>query len=125
ERLEREREQAERLDVARVGLEAQLELLERAPRIVAAQIEPRELAVERVIVGLVPEQTLGDLDEVVLTRLPAQRLARDRELLDGVAVELFLRVQLGELDARRDVVGVEVDELLDRLERFLRVAFAM
>ena len=80
ERLERVREQAERLDVARIGLEARLQLLQRAARIVAAQVQTGELAVERVVVGLVPEQALGDLDEVVLAALPAQLLARDVEL---------------------------------------------
>ena len=80
ERLEREREQTERLDVARIGLEARLQLLQRAARIVAAQVEPGELAIERVIVGLVPEQALGDLDEVVLPALAAQLLARHVEL---------------------------------------------
>ena len=45
--------------------------------------------------------------------------------VDRVLDEAFLRVQLGELDARRDVLGIEIDELLDRRERFLRLAFAM
>jgi hypothetical protein len=91
----------------------------------SAQIEAGELAHQAVVLRLVPEQTLGDLHEVVLAVLPAQLLARVGELLDRVLDQAFLRVQLGELDARRDVLGVEIDELLDRLERFLRVAFAM
>ena len=125
ERLERLREQPERLDVARIGLEARLQLLQRAARIVATQVQARELAVERVVRRAMPQQALGDLDEVVLPALAPQLLARRRELVRRVVDEPLLRVQLGELDARGDVLGVEIDELLDRLERFLRVAFAM
>ena len=125
ERGERDREQAERLDVARIGLEARLELLQRAARIVAAQVQAGELAVERVVIRLVPQQALGDLDEVVLPALAAQLLARVRELRRRFFEEVFLRVQLGELDPRRDVLRIEIDQLLDRVERVLGVAFAM
>src|SRR5262249_30140373 len=116
ESLERLREQAERLDVARIRLEARLELLQRAPRIVSPQVQPGELAIQRVIIRLVPQQTFGDLDEIVLAALAPQLLARDRELGRRVVDETFLRVQLGELDPCRDIFGIEIDELLDRRE---------
>jgi hypothetical protein len=88
-------------------------------------VEPGELAIERLVVGLVPQQALGDLQEVVLATLPAQLLARDLELGRGVIDLALLGEELRELDARRDVLGIEIDELLDRRERFLGVAFAM
>jgi len=125
ERLERLGEQAEGLDVARIGLEAGLELLQRPPRIVAPQVQPGELAVERLVVRLVPQQALGDLEEVVLAALAAQLVAGDLELARRVVDQALLGVQLGELDPGRDVLGVDVDELLDRGERFLGVALAV
>ncbi len=125
ERLERLRQERQRLDVARIRLEADLELLQRAPRIAAAEVEPGELAVEITVVGAVPEQTLGDLDEVVLTVLAAELIAHLRELGDRLLDHLLLRVQLGELDPRRDVLRIEVDELAHRGQRLLGLALAV
>jgi len=59
EGLERLGEQAEGLDVARIGLEAGLQLLERAPRVIAPQVQPGELAVERLVVGFVLASSAG------------------------------------------------------------------
>jgi hypothetical protein len=125
ERLERLRQERQRLDVARVGLEAQLELLQRAPRIVLAQVQAGELAVEISLLGAVPQQALGDLDEVVEPVLPAQLLADRGELRDRLLGHPLLRVQLGELDARRDVARIEIDELPDRGQRLLGLALTV
>ena len=78
-----------------------------------------------MVVGLVPEQALGDLEEVVLAALTAQLLARDRELRRRLLEQALLRVQLGKLDPRRDVFGIHLDELHDRPERVLGVALAV
>ncbi len=125
ERQESSRQESERLHVARIGLEAGLELLQRVPRVVALQVEPGELAVHRMVVGLVPDEPLGHLDEVVEPPVGAEILGRLGELGDRLLHHLLLRVELGELDARRDVVGVELDELADRRQRLAGLALAV
>jgi hypothetical protein len=78
-----------------------------------------------VVVGLVPDEPLADLDEIVHAAAGAQRLGGLGELDHRLADHLLLRVELGELDARGDVLGVELDQLADGGERLLGLALAV
>ena len=69
EPLERLCEQRQGFDVARVGLEADLQFLQRTTRIVATDVQRRQLTREIVILRLVPEQTLGNLEKILLAIL--------------------------------------------------------
>ena len=125
ERLERLGQEAERVNVARIRLEAGLELLQRAARIGAAQVQVGQLAVERHVVRLVPEQPLGHLDEVVEPVVLAQVVAGLAELGDRVVNHALFRVELGQLDAGGDVLRIEIDQLADGGQRLARLALAM
>ena len=72
-----------------------------------------------------PQQPLGDLDEVVLAIVRAQILAGVAKLLDRLGGHALFRVQLRELDPGRDVVGIEVDQLANRRQRLFGLTFAM
>jgi hypothetical protein len=74
---------------------------------------------------LVPQQALGDLDEVVLPALPTQLLARDGELGDASSVSPSFEYSSASLMRVATLLRIEIDELPDGGERLLGVALAV
>ena len=65
---------------------------------------------------------LDHAEVIVLARMALQVLRGAAQLGDRLRDVLLPRVLLAEADAARDVLGIEIDELLQRVEARLRVA---
>ena len=121
---ERPRQQVERLEVLRVGLEADLQLREREHAVVgAAALEvERGRAARGVGVGAVVQQPLEHLERVVAAPEAQQHVDGGAEAGDRVADLADARVGLGEAQVREGVARVELDDLAVDLARFALLA---
>lgn len=121
--VERLREQRERVEIARVGLEADLQLRERLQavvRLVAREVELRgDARVRRV--GLVVQEALDDLQRVLAAPELHELPGGDAELADRALGVLRARERLGQAQVRQRVGRVELDDLAEDLDG-LRVA---
>ncbi len=118
--VEGTREEAERVEVFRVLLEADLELRERLEAVV--RLIAREVQLGRGTreagVLLVVEEALEHLDGVVAAPELRELRAGRAELRDG-AVEVFVaRERLGEPEMRQRVRRIEIDDAPEHFDRF-------
>jgi hypothetical protein len=117
--VERLGEEAQRVEVARVGLEADLQLaegLQAVVRLVAGEVQLRgDARVRRV--RLVVEQPLGDLQRVVAAPELHELPGGDGELADGAVRILRARESLREAKVRQGIGGVEVDDPPEDVDR--------
>jgi hypothetical protein len=121
--VERTRKQLERGHVLRVGLEADLQLAERALRVVALEVHLGDLARD-CDVGPVKQQALGDLQIVVHAPLLTEQVGTSLELLRSLFRALHLAERLGVLDADGDVLGVELRHAAQRRDGLVQVSGA-
>jgi hypothetical protein len=120
--LERLGQHLQRAQVARIGLEADLQLRQRALRDAAAQVLLRQL-LGQPDVGLVKvADALGHAQVIVVAPVALQVLRGAPQLRHRLDQVVLPRVLLAQADAGGDVVRIHVDQLLQRVEAGLGVA---
>ena len=118
EDVEGAREEAQRLEVARVVLERDLELGERRHPVVGARALEVDLRGEAAELRLRPvlEQALDDLERLVAAAELEQDLRRLAELLDRAVDVAHAHVRVGEAQERERVRRVEVGYLAEDVD---------
>ncbi len=121
------REEAERVEVARVRLEADLQLGERLHPVRGRPLREVELRGGARVrdVGLVVEEPLEDLDRVVLAAELRELAGGDGELADRVVDLLGARQRFGQAEVRERVGRVEIDDLAEDLDRLVVAVLAL
>ena len=114
--LEGLRQHLQRVQIARVRLEADLQLRERALRVALGEEVLRQLARERGVGLIEVADALGDAQVIVGATVALQVLRRAPQLGHRLDQVVLARVLLAEPDSRGDVVGIEIDQLLERVE---------
>jgi hypothetical protein len=120
--LERLGQHLQRVQVARIGLEADLQLGEGPLRIAAGEEVLGQLARQRGVRLVEVADALGHAEVVVGAAVALQVLGGAPQLGDRLDGVLLARVLLAQPDAGGDVVGIEVDQLLQGIEAGLVVA---
>jgi hypothetical protein len=116
--LERASEQAQRLEITRIGLEADLELGERLqPRLTRAALQV-QLRGDAGKARLHPEvqDTLDHLDGVVTPAEPEQELPGAPKKPDGFVQALHPTARLGEPQVRQRVRRIELDHSTENVD---------
>ena len=121
DRVERAREERERVEVARVRLEADLELRERLHAVLRLASREIELGADPSLlgIGLVMEQALEHLQRVVAPANPRELRGGGLELVDGALDVLHARERFGEPQVRERIGRIELDDLPEDVDRFL------
>ncbi|EAU65709.1 hypothetical protein STIAU_7806 [Stigmatella aurantiaca DW4/3-1] len=120
--LERLGQHAQRLDVTAIRLEGHLELGQGPLLVTLGEVTGGQLLGESDVLGLERGQALGHALVIIRPGILLEILGRAIELLHGLGRHVLARVQLGQLDPRRHVLGVEVHHPLERVERGLGIA---
>ncbi len=118
---ERLREELQRLDVLRVGLEAELQLRERALRVALREVDVGELAREAEVVRERGDP-LRDLQVLVRPAVLLEVVGRPPEALERGRDLARPRVELAELDRGGDVLRIELDHPLQDVGELRPVA---
>jgi hypothetical protein len=124
---ERAGEEAESVEIARVRLEAHLELRERLHPVVRGVAREVDLGGGARLrrVGLVVEEPLDDLERVFFASELRELARGDSELAHG-AVDVFrARERLGEAQVRQRVGRVEVDDAAEDFDGLLVAVLAL
>ena len=120
--LERLGQHLQRAEVARVRLEADLQLGERSLRVTAAQIALGQLLGQRDVALVEVADALRHAQVIVGPAVPLQVLRSAAQLGHRLVQIVLPRVLFAQPDAGGDVVGVEIDQLLQGIEAGLGVA---
>ena len=118
---ERLREELQRLDVLRVGLEAELQLRERALRVALREVDVGELARETEVVRERGDP-LRDLQVLVRPAVLLEVVGRPPEALERGRDLARPRVELAELDGGGDVLRIELHHPLQDVGELRPVA---
>ena len=120
--LERLGQHLQRAEVARVRLEADLQLGERSLRVAAAQVTLGQLLGQRDVALVEMADPLGHPQVIVGAAVPLQVLRSAAQLGHRLDQIVLPRVLLAQPDAGGDVIGVEIDQLLQGIEAGFGVA---
>ena len=125
--VEGAREQAERVEVALVGLEADLQLRQGEHAVVGAAAREQQLGGRPRVrgVGLLHEQAVEDLEGVVAAPELGEQARGGAELGDRAVDVLRPQQRLGQAQVGQRVRRVELDDLAEDVERLAVAALLL
>jgi hypothetical protein len=115
--LERHGQHAQGFDIAGIGFEADLQLAQGPLGVAPLQVDIGQLLHQGDIGAVVVDQALGNLDVILDPVGALEVLGGPVELLHRLFAHALPGVQLGQLDPAGDVVGIQVDDAPQNVQR--------